>query len=214
MDDSYARNKSRLVGGIALPILSSFRACLINTDNGWHFNKDRNALASLLRAQSGVLLAKIAEHWIEVGKDPGALGKREAVWHDLYEIMQKVPPSPTSHVITQLVPQPAHAPFDELVSSEDLSTEWEAQLEERESYLQTLFDEYKSSTGTQVAKQLDETIGIVKSEIESLREAIELTQGPDFGYCFRIGCGNKVGLPRITDPSLCKWCVSCSGSHA
>jgi DNA-directed RNA polymerase alpha subunit len=214
MDDSYARNKSRLVGGIALPILSSFRACLINTDNGWHFNKDRNALASLLRVQSGVLLAKIAEHWIEVGKDPGALGKREAVWHDLYEIMQKVPPSPTSHVITQLVPQPAHAPFDELVSSEDLSTEWEAQLEERESYLQTLFDEYKSSTGTQVAKQLDETIGIVKSEIESLREAIELTQGPDFGYCFRIGCGNKVGLPRITDPSLCKWCVSCSDSHA
>ena len=215
IDNSYDGEKHRLVGGIALPILSSFRACLIETDNGWHFNKDRTALASLLKAQSGVLLAKVAEHWAEVGKDPGAFGKREAVWRDLYEIMRKVPPSHTPHVIAQLVQQPVYTPPNlELVSPEDLSTEWEDQLEERESYLQTLLDEYKAATGTQVVAQLDETIGIVNHEIELLREAIELTRGPDFGYCFGIGCGNKVGVPRVTDPALCKWCVSCSDSHA
>ena len=129
--------------------------------------------------------------------------------------MRKVPPSHTPHVIAQLVQQPVYTPPNlELVSPEDLSTEWEARLEERESYLQTLLDEYKAATGTQVVAQLDETIGIVNHEIELLREAIELTREPDFGYCFGIGCGNKVGVPRVTDPALCKWCVSCSDSHA
>ena len=215
MDHSYDGKKRRLVGGITLPLLSSFRACLIETENGWHFNKDRAALASLPRTQSGVLLGKVVEHWNEVGKDPGAFGKREAVWCDLYEIMQKVPPTHTPHVITQLVRQPVYTPPNlELVSPEDLSTEWEAQLEERESYLQTLLDEYRDATGTQVVVQLDETIGIVNHEIEVLREAIELTRGPGFGYCSGIGCGDKVGVPRVTDPALCKWCVSCSDSHA
>ena len=214
MDDSYAGRKRKLVGGVALPILSSIRACLIDTDDGlgWRFDRDRDALLALLTAQSDALLAKISEHWSVVGNDPGALGKREAVWGDLYAIMKNVPASPLPPSVVCPVQSPA--PLSEVaVYSSDLAADWEAQLEERQDYLQALLAEVQSAAGTQVAAQLNGTVGVVKHQIEVLSDAIALTRETDFGYCFGIGCGQKLSVTRITDPTLCKWCVSCAASR-
>jgi hypothetical protein len=214
MDDSYANRKRKLVGGVALPILSSMRACLIDTDDGWRFDRDRGDLLALLTAQSDALLAKISEHWSIVGSDPGALGKREAVWGDLYAIMENIPASPLTPTVVWPVQSPVPVPLNEVaVYSSDLAADWEAQLEERQDYLQALLDEVKAATGTQVAVQLDSTVVVVKHQIEVLSDAVALTRETDFGYCFGMGCGQKLSVQRITDPSLCKWCVSCAVSR-
>jgi hypothetical protein len=210
MDTSYASSKLKLVRGIAMPVLSALRACLIDTADGVRFNRDRATMKALLTILTDQLFDKIAEHWEAVGSDPGALGKREAVWRDLHAIVESASPIQSAPSITHVVDNPAPAATNAFMYADELAADWGAQLEERREHLQALREDAKDASGTQVATALASDLANVARQIEVLEAGIALTQDQGFGICFNPGCDRQVGVNRITDPLLAKWCQQCA----
>jgi RNA polymerase-binding transcription factor DksA len=210
-DESLSKRYDKLARGVALPILSAFRACVVDLNPGYGFDRTYEDLCALLEAATPALQAQLTELWsrADIAGDPGAFGKKADVWESLSLVLEAAVAAQPPAVAVQ-APQASSTAatlFAGSISADEVVSMWQDQLDEAEMYQEALAEEMRSA-------EQDEKTGLIEAiraknpEISSLRAAIEHAQAGKLGVCGK--CGSSVEELRAIDAPTACLCSVCA----
>ena len=187
--------------GIALPVLSGFRAVLAGGETKG-FDRSYDALCELYSDVRPELLKAAKTLWSSaaVGGDPGAFGKRPETWTQMHEVVRNA-----------LADQREPAQTFELIKDGFggvLIGDWELELEEEEGQLEVIRVELSRLGPGRERDMQQHTLDVKDATKRGLLEAIEYARSGNLGTC--SGCGGEVPDQRLETAATATRCIKCA----
>jgi hypothetical protein len=212
-DESGPHARARVVPAIARPVLGAFRACVVEREGKFHFDRDFAGLVDLLSRAGSEIRSEIERLWCgkDIGGVPNRFGKSEAAWYALEKVVAKharvrpaeagdLPNAETRRSLSAGEHAPALCPIE-------LAESWEEEL----SALEASIERQRAALPTADRSERDVLINkIANDSSKALRYKEAIARGRSGLVAVCSSCGGRVEDDRALEAHLSLACSRCA----